>query len=118
MDEQKTELKPCPKCGGKAVLDDEYEDDHFLYYVRCNGDLHCVATKSYPTEQEAIDDWNTRPGEDALRAEVERLRAALEVLADVNNYFVSDTTLDVTMLEIVGAPHPWEYAKDALKGGE
>lgn len=60
------QLKPCPFCGGEAsvrVL--EYDDDCRVWGVFCESDLnaeynhgHCV--DNYPTEQAAIEAWNTR----------------------------------------------------------
>lgn len=58
----KTELKPCPFCGGKAkhrVMDDGY------HYVICNGDCKVMpSTLRYGSEAEAILVWNTRAGEE------------------------------------------------------
>lgn len=78
MDEQ---LKPCPFCG---------EAPHMMVWndaSRPGTDIECVGmdcptrgcevcVKGDDHERRAIAAWNTRPVEDALRAEVERLRTA------------------------------------------
>ena len=54
-------LKPCPFCGGEALLIEPENNCGRGYSVDCyNGD---VWTKSYDTEQEAVNAWNTRAKE-------------------------------------------------------
>ena len=49
-------LKPCPFCGGKAILS---ADKHYnIYSVWC--DECCAGTSNYGEEKEAIDAWNSR----------------------------------------------------------
>jgi hypothetical protein len=68
-------LRPCPFCGNPAVspspgiagLAGCKSND--CDGARSNGWMHTAA-------------WNTRPVEDALRAEVDRLRAAIEAAVD------------------------------------
>ncbi len=71
------ELKPCPFCGGEDV---EHLLDGFGNWlvgcVTCDYRIQCVDC----TEDDAIRYWNTRPAEDALKAEVERLKADNERL--------------------------------------
>lgn len=64
-----SELKPCPFCGHNEYLETQYENgDHWVY---CD---YCGATGSvHVGDNSEFDLWNTRPIEDALRAEVERL---------------------------------------------
>ena len=52
-----TELKPCPFCGGKAVI--------FKYFwsVRCEDCL--VETSIFETKEEATEAWNRRVNDDA-----------------------------------------------------
>ena len=73
-----SELKPCPFCGRNKYLETQYEKgDHSVY---CN---YCGATGSFRVgDNSELDLWNTRPIEDALRAENERLKKALEEIAD------------------------------------
>ena len=63
------ELKPCPFCGGEDV---EHLPDGFGNWlvgcVTCDYRIQCVDC----TEEEAIRYWNTRPTEDALKAEVDK----------------------------------------------
>lgn len=49
----KTELKPCPFCGGEAKI-----MISVLSYVMC--DKCCAETNHYITEKEAIEAWNRR----------------------------------------------------------
>lgn len=70
------ELKPCPFCGHADGLDhwektEDWEAD--LMWVSCS---HCDMTISSNTGFGA-DTWNTRPIEDALRAEIETLEFIL-----------------------------------------
>lgn len=69
------ELRSCPFCGGNKFMEQYYNDD---VRIRCK---KCGLTADYYTKLEyAINGWNTRPIEDALRAENERLRAILKLL--------------------------------------
>ena len=67
-------LKPCPICGGAAILKRIPYDD--LFWVMCNN-KNCyaeVSTRIMATEKEAIEIWNNRPGEeDAYRRGVQRM---------------------------------------------
>ena len=67
-----SELKPCPFCGGAGRL--EERDGHYL--VGCPGG-NCPQMMLAESEAEAVAAWNSRPGEDALRAAVEKTSAAL-----------------------------------------
>lgn len=69
------DLKPCPMCGKKATSDSWFSVDgrrREWFVVRCV--FGCVKSSDEQTEDNAIAAWNTRPREDALQAEVERLR--------------------------------------------
>lgn len=64
-----TELKPCPFCGElPEVIKEEYQE---CQCVTPGCPMYVYVCK--------FERWNTRPIEDALRAEVKRLRA--EILA-------------------------------------
>lgn len=58
-----SDLKPCPFCGGEIGFD--FEHDNFL----CSG---CWAIMPYSPNGETV---NTRPIEDKLKAEIDRLQA-------------------------------------------
>lgn len=88
-------LRPCPFCGNKnpRVV------HHFVNgianlshcFVRCNCGRG-KTTASRKEEQGAVDEWNTRPVEDALRAEIAHLSellhdemSQLEIATDLGN---------------------------------
>ena len=61
------ELKPCPFCGGKAVLDHKYDRGIYQYsYVRCENYMCRIEGKafavqpSYSADDFAIEFWNRR----------------------------------------------------------
>lgn len=55
------ELKPCPFCGGEAVIwtMDEFDDGDFYYRAECR---NCQAGfgVNHETKEEAIESWNRR----------------------------------------------------------
>lgn len=54
-------LKPCPFCGRKAVLEKYQEfDGKNVYQVYCPDATTQVRTKWFHTEKEAIEAWNRR----------------------------------------------------------
>jgi len=65
------ELKRCPFCG-KAQMTDEERGDVIPYRGRPRRCDWCGCTSSQ--------DWNTRPLEDALQDEIQRLRKQIEVM--------------------------------------
>ena len=55
----KQKLKPCPFCGGLAVITKTQQGN----YKACCGDLKCIGSYIYlhhPTEEEAAAAWNGR----------------------------------------------------------
>ena len=65
------DLKPCPFCGSEACA---AKDDHSPFTTAyCRTPDECCHIGEANAE-DAIRRWNTRPREDALQAEVERLR--------------------------------------------
>ena len=60
------ELKPCPFCGGKAVVIETFckETNYRGYYVYHGNCLltEQIETNSYDTEKSAIAAWNRRAG--------------------------------------------------------
>ena len=93
------DLKPCPSCGTK------HEDGYIgVYFVddnaaslachKCGCETGpCVGTDYDEAIRLACDRWNRRPIEDALRAENERLREALNATQTILN------TVDLSRLE-------------------
>ena len=64
-----SELKACPFCGQTAHVSDSFIDAEQV------GCFYCVAFVD-------TDIWNTRPIEDQLRAENEKLKEALKYIVD------------------------------------
>jgi Lar family restriction alleviation protein len=54
------ELKPCPFCGGEAVLDNVYDS---LWDVACPNEDCMGSIGLQPTRGMAIDAWNRRAGQ-------------------------------------------------------
>ena len=54
-------LKPCPFCGGEALVDDNepYPGDCIWFDVGC-GECNCVIDACFDTEADAIAAWNRR----------------------------------------------------------
>lgn len=74
-----SELKPCPFCGGKEGRDIEIRSEGVERIVyECD---NCGATGPHGySAKNAFDQWNTRPIEDLLTAENERLKKALSAI--------------------------------------
>jgi Lar family restriction alleviation protein len=78
------DLKPCPFCGGEDTeIAPGLKGDWYIGCLTCNYQIRCEDC----TEEDTVRYWNTRPAEDALKAENERLTEVLELfrktLADV-----------------------------------
>ena len=67
-----SELKPCPFCGGMPKVND--------WTLKGITDKRCFCDNEkcpvYLSKTIAIDDWNTRPIEDALNKRIAELEAA------------------------------------------
>lgn len=69
------ELKPCPFCGGKAVIQKiAFGGGDFGFRVACSGKRCRAATYVRETRKEAKTEWNARPIEDALQKELDEAR--------------------------------------------
>jgi hypothetical protein len=78
------ELRECPFCGGEAVFH-YIKDSRYHCWVECeNGDAD---TGMFSIDELAIKHWNSRPTEDALKAEVERLKAENDELRYIVEQF-------------------------------
>ncbi len=70
-----SELKPCPFCGGKGHIYRNYSaggigiDGHFIMCENCRAESPFDLSESDTGKS-----WNTRPIEDALRAELEKAK--------------------------------------------
>lgn len=113
------ELKPCPFCGSRSTLRRNYTigANNPGYIVQC---IMCgISTPQTMSEEMSSYYWNTRPIEEKLRAENERLRAALAWYADEKHY-LRGAPGEHTPREFI--PPGWfcdvgERARKALKGG-
>ena len=120
------ELKPCPFCGpqfdievkpvlyGRTAIADGYVTEYTVACHNCGIELH----GEY--ESDAIAAWNTRATSeaDALRAENERLRDALVVLADAATVIFTENGM-TTFEAHPATPALWDAtagARIALKG--
>ena len=72
-----TDLKPCPFCGKQVKISQSYLS--FRYFIDCED---CCSTKVHDTQKEMTEFWNTRPAEEALKAEVERLKSKLTLVEE------------------------------------
>ena len=89
-------LKPCPFCG---------EDPNQTTAELCNIQCFCYVCENpecpaaemdwYYTEQDAIDAWNNRPIEDALRKEISKLQANNISLVEQMNKMVCKPNQEV-----------------------
>ena len=80
-----SEMKPCPFCGGMPKVND--------WTLKGITDKRCFCDNEkcpvYLSKTIAIDDWNTRPIEDALNARIAELEAhiaALEEAAEIEEW--------------------------------
>lgn len=115
------DLKPCPFCGKEAEIERLGTPRQSTIY-QCGW---CAATLETGEEWGHGTAWNTRPREDALQAEVERLREALKPFADFRlGGFEGATVLEVTRanpdnpasrIEPIWTIH-FQNARAALKG--
>lgn len=61
-----SELKPCPFCGGEAVIHTccELENDNLAFVYKDKFVIHCfechITTLPFETKEEAIEAWNRR----------------------------------------------------------
>lgn len=83
------ELKPCPFCGGKAHL---LTSNGMSFLVECSVCLTDflngpVGIGWYRSEKDAATDWNDRPSERALIAQLEAAQKERDELKELNCHF-------------------------------
>jgi Lar family restriction alleviation protein len=82
------DLKPCPFCGKHDVDVGWWATTYSIACNDCRFELESdLAEPIYLNDQvkhECIQRWNTRPAEDALRAEMERLREIIRVIDELS----------------------------------
>ena len=98
-----SDLKPC-LCGSDKVHFG-YEPFCGLTFWRVMCDTCGTQTSTFDTKEEAAEKWNTRPGEDSLKAEIERLK---ETIKEIRN--IADKGLDMG-IDFIGA------GLDGMTGG-
>ncbi|MBQ4512097.1 MAG: Lar family restriction alleviation protein [Anaerolineaceae bacterium] len=83
MDESKSALKPCPFCGGEAVVhayshDPDISDWYYVFCKKCVCRLE-VSTNRNPfyTKMEAIEAWNRRAERTAKVNKVTRVSSVI-----------------------------------------
>lgn len=76
------DLRPCPFCESAPSLG--YSDALDSYQYRCSSCEVAVPDSWRDTSVEAADVWNTRPSEDALRAEIGRLADVDKALGELH----------------------------------
>ncbi len=80
----KTNLRPCPFCGKKRHLRFEPFEGS-----TDTGIVVCICGASYTTIEQGAD-WNTRPIEDGLQAEIEALQQELDELKELTRWHNGD----------------------------
>lgn len=72
-------LKPCPVCGGMAVVQSPYKQAiHMEFYVRC---MRCgLRTEVSTIEEIPVSEWNNRMKEEILRERAEKAEADRDAL--------------------------------------
>ena len=92
MDETTTmpKVKDCPFCHSDDIV---VENVHGEYVWVCQNE-DCIATGPYDEyEDRATEKWNTRPIEDELREEIEKLSGVINEIYDIANEGSDDPTV-------------------------
>ena len=78
------ELKPCPWCGGSAELHVQDGIEEIWLWFKCVGTDEVegcgASSEGWDTLEGAVKRWNSRPEEDRLNTEIDRLKAENEEL--------------------------------------
>lgn len=80
------ELRPCPFCGSNQIIEDTVTDNTgvipmTVWVVKCTVCDSFISSISNPYR--AINRWNTRPAEDALKKVIADIAATLAMGADL-----------------------------------
>lgn len=77
------ELRECPFCNHDALIVAYIHHRHGtkIYHGECN--VCGAESKACDSKEEAIKAWNTRPAEDALKAENQRLEDTLTYIEEL-----------------------------------
>ena len=83
------ELKPCPFCGGEAITTAFFDADDFDYMPievnDCDAEVTCENERCINGWYLSPKAWNTRPIEDALRAQLAARDALMERLVEAGH---------------------------------
>lgn len=90
------DLEPCPFCKSVTSFDMSWNrDDDIITTAACR-DENCpvrpqISLESPHNVEIVVKQWNTRPIEDALRAENQRLREALSYLLEKSELYLNES---------------------------
>lgn len=73
-----SELKPCPFCSSEDINYGHHSSES-KRFNRCK---QCLSEGPYGDSATSIAAWNTRPIEDALRVEIETLKAKIKEMEE------------------------------------
>ena len=89
------ELKPCPFCGGEALVNPAFIRPGYRVY--CENDCSSMPSRpdiAFTSEKEAIKRWNTRPDKpepitvDQLLLFMGTLKSVKEIADEINAHFL------------------------------
>ena len=105
-----SEIIPCPFCGGEAVIKRSWIPNNKYVAVGCGSDKPCPAKNDeqdeqggfsceFPTEEEAIDNWNKRAIEDALSLRIAELEKAYMKIDDEMDNLLLEREIETAKLK-------------------
>ena len=78
------ELKPCPFCNSKAEMHFDKLAGKTIYMVKCSvRECQCQEMGWHESESKAASAWNSRPIEDKLQSEIDKLNKALDLACEI-----------------------------------